>query len=268
MRRKLPKKVWVGVGIVSLFVLVAILAPLIGRYSPVKQDILNRLAAPSSAHWFGTDDLGRDVWSRWVHATGLDLSLGVLITFLPMVLGTVLGAIAGYYGKFAETAVMRLADLVQAFPIYIFIVAMVFALGAGERSIIISFLAVSWVLYARLVRAEVLRVRGMEYILAARSGGLSSRRVLIRHVLPNALSQTLVYFPADILIAILSLGAFSYLGLGIQPPQPEWGSMIAEGQGYIRTEWWLITIPGLFIVLLGSGLMLIADGLDDHMRSR
>ena len=146
-RQPIPKKVFVGCGIVGLFVAVAVFAPLIQRYPPLQQNILNRLASPNSQHWLGTDDLGRDVWSRLVHATGLDLQIGFLIAFLPMVLGTFLGAIAGFYGKIADTAVMRVADVVQAFPIYIFIVAMVFALGPGERSILIAFFAVSWVLY-------------------------------------------------------------------------------------------------------------------------
>jgi peptide/nickel transport system permease protein len=234
----------------------------------LRQDILNRLASPSGEHWLGTDELGRDAWSRLVHATALDLRLGFLIAFLPMVLGTFVGAVAGYFGRFADALVMRTADLVQAFPIYIFIVAMVFVLGPGEESLLVAFFAVSWVLYARIVRAEVLRIRGLDYVLAARAAGLSHARVLFRHVLPNAIHQTIVYFPADVLLGILSLGAFSFLGLGIQGGRPEWGAMIAEGQPYIQTQWWLVTVPGLVIVALGCGLMLMADGLDDHLRTR
>lgn len=266
--RRLPRKVIVGGCIVGVFVLVALLASVIDRHSPYEQNVLNRLAPPSGEHWLGTDDLGRDVWSRLVHATALDLRIGFLIAFLPMVLGTLVGALAGYFGKLADTAIMRTADVVQAFPIYIFMIAVVFALGSGERSIIIAFVAVSWVTYARIVRAEVLRIRESEFVLAARSGGLSEGRVLFRHVLPNAINQSIVFFPADILIGVVSLGAFSFLGLGIQEPTPEWGAMIADGQEYIRTEWWLVTVPGLIIAVLGCGLMLIADGLDDYLRDR
>jgi peptide/nickel transport system permease protein len=266
--RAVPKKVYVGLGIVAFFVVVAVVAPLIDRYSPTDQNILNRLASPSGEHWLGTDDLGRDVWSRLVHATTLDLWLGFVIAFVPMVLGTLVGAIAGYYGRFADSTIMRTADVVQAFPIYIFMIAVVFALGAGVESIIVAFVAVSWVTYARIVRAEVLRVRESEYVLAARSGGLSESRVLFRHVLPNSINQTIVFFPADILIGVVSLGAFSFLGLGVQSPTPEWGAMIADGQSYIRTQWWLVTVPGLVIAVLGCGLMLIADGLDDMLRDQ
>lgn len=267
VRRPWPWKLRLGVAVVALYCLVAVLAPLLAIADPNQRDILDRLAAPSLEHPFGTDALGRDVWSRLVYATRLDLWVAFLAAFLPLVIGTVLGAAAGFRGRVVDTIVMRTADVVQAFPIYIFIIALAFALGTGVKPILTAFAAVAWVVYARLVRTEVLRVRGLDYVLAARTGGLSETRVLVRHVLPNVLSQTFVYFFSDIVLAVLTLSAFSFLGFGVPPPTPEWGAMIADGQTYIQEQWWLTTAPALAIVGLGIGLSLIADGLDDRWRT-
>jgi peptide/nickel transport system permease protein len=268
VRRRLGAKIWAGLVIVGAFAALALLAPIVARHDPLRQDVLNRLARPSLSHPVGTDALGRDAFARIVYAVRVDLPIGLCAALLPAVIGTLIGAVAGYFGGLIGSVVMRVADLVQAFPVYVFIIALVFALGPGARSILIAFAALAWVTYARLVRAEVLRIRELDYVAAARAGGLPHRRILFRHILPNAVRQVIVYFPADVLIAIVALASFSFLGLGIQPPSAEWGVIISDARAQVRVEWWLVAAPGLAIVLLGSGLMLIADGLDDRLRSR
>lgn len=262
----IPRKVVIGLVIVGLVALVAIFAPFISPYDPLQQDVVNRLAQPSAQHWLGTDQLGRDVLSRLIYAARIDLVVGFLGALLPMALGTVLGAIAGYFGGWIDVVIMRIADLIQAFPVYILIIALVFALGPGAGTILISFTAIVWVIYARLIRDEILRVRGQDYVQAAIAAGLPSRRILARHVIPNTISQTVIYFAADILYAILALASFTFIGLGIPPPTPEWGAMIADGQSFLRDQWWLATAPGIAISITGLGFLLLGDGLDDWLQ--
>ncbi|WP_029947243.1 ABC transporter permease [Leifsonia aquatica] len=257
-----PTMVWVGMGIVGVFVLAALCAPLIAPYDPLAQNVADALAAPSWQHLLGTDELGRDVLSRLIWAARIDLLIGFLGALLPAILGTVLGAAAGFFGGWLDTLIMRVSDLVQAFPSYILVIALVFVLGAGPVSILVSMTVVSWVAYVRLMRTEMLRVRESDYIAAATVSGFSRRRVLWRHAFPNAIGQSLVYLPSDIVAATLGLAALSFLGLGIQPPAPEWGAMIAEGQPYIREQWWLATVPGLAIVVFGLGLSMIGEGVE------
>ena len=264
--RRFPKKVWVGGGIVASYVLMALLAPLIAPHDPLALDPIHRLAAPSRAHLLGTDELGRDELSRVIYAARVDLLVGFLGALLPALVGTFVGALAGYFGRWADATVMRTADVVQAFPTYILIIALVFALGQGLTSILIAFTIIAWVIYARLIRGEILRIRGLDYVQAARAAGLPSRRILALHALPNAIGQTIVYLPSDIVLATVGLVSLSYLGLGIPPPTPEWGSMIEAGQPYIRDQWWLAAVPGVVVVGFGLGLSLIGDGLSDWIR--
>jgi peptide/nickel transport system permease protein len=214
----------------------------------------------------GTDELGRDVLSRLIYATRIDLTVGVLGALLPAIVGTLLGLVAGYRGGWLDAIVMRAADVVQAFPTYILIIALVAALGQGVVSILIAFTLLSWVAYARLVRTEVLRIRHLDYVQAARAGGLSSGRVLRNHVLPNSIGQTLVYLPSDVVLATIGLASLSFLGLGVPKPAPEWGAMIAAGQPYIRDMWWLTTVPGILIIGFGLGLSLLGEGVEERRR--
>ena len=262
---KLPKKVWVGLGIVIFYILMALLAPIVAPYDPLAIDPANQLATPTGEHLLGTDQLGRDVFSRLIHAARVDLPIGFLGAIFPMIAGTILGALAGFFGRWTDTAIMRTADVVQAFPAYILVIVLVFAMGQGARSILVAFTVLAWVIYARIVRGEVLRVRGLDYVDAARVAGLGRMRILRAHVMPNAISQTLIYLPNDIVFATLALAAFSFLGLGIPPPTAEWGAMIAEGQPFIRTNWWLATVPGLVIVVFGLGISLIGEGLEEGL---
>ncbi|WP_051899184.1 ABC transporter permease [Sciscionella sediminilitoris] len=261
------RRIRIGVLIVGLFVLLALAAPVITPYEPNKLDVFHILEAPSWAHWLGTDELGRDVLTRMVFAARVDLLIGFLGACLPAVLGTALGALAGYLGGWVDAVIMRASDVVQAFPTYILIIALVFALGQGPVSILVSFTVVAWVAYARLVRTEVLRIRELEFVQAAHTAGLSRTRVLWRHVTPNSLGQALVYLPSDIVVATLGLASLSFLGLGIEPPTAEWGAMIAAGKPYIQEQWWLATVPGLVVLVFGLGLSMIADGMESRLRT-
>lgn len=256
----------IGLAIFAVFVLAGILAPWISPADPLLQDPANRLAAPSAVHWLGTDELGRDVVSRLIHSIRVDLPVGLLGALLPAFLGTALGLVAGYRGGWIDAVVMRLADVVQAFPSYILVIALVVAFGQGATSIVVAFTLLAWVAYARLVRAEVLRVRTLPYIEAVETAGLPRRRIIARHVVPNVIGQTLVYLPSDIVFATLGLAAFSFLGLGIPAPTPEWGAIIAGGQPHLRDQWWLATVPGLVIAVYGLGLSLVGDALEERAR--
>lgn len=250
-----------GLVIVGLFVLVAVFAPLISPYNALVQNVADSLQPPSPAHLLGTDELGRDALSRIIMAARTDLPVALLGTLLPCLLGTALGLTAGYFGKWVDVAVMRTADLLQAFPTYILMVVLVFALGPSISSLLIAFTAVGWVVYARLTRGETLRIKESDYITAAIAAGLGNGRIMIRHVLPNTVRQTMVYFTSDLIFAITALASFSFLGFGVQPPTPEWGSMIAAGQSYISVAPWLTIAPGLVLALFALGLALVGDAL-------
>lgn len=260
-----PRSLKIGLAVLVAIGLVALLAPWIAPYDPLQQEIVNKLASPSSAHLLGTDNLGRDVFSRLIHAARIDLTIGLLGALLPFVVGSVVGLVAGYFGGWVDSLMMRIADVVQVFPLYVLIIALVFAFGPGAKTILVAFTLVAWVVYARLVRAEVLRVRQLDYVAAARSGGLSTWRVMSRHVAPNAMSQALVYAMSDIVQAVLALATFSFLGLGIPAPTPEWGAMIADGQRFVRAQWWLSTAPGLVVVVFGIALSLLGDGVAERI---
>jgi len=265
-RRPLGRKLWVGAAIVAAYAAVALLAPVVAPHDPLAQDPVNRLAAPGAGHLLGSDELGRDELSRLMYAARADLPIAAFGALLPCLLGTALGSIAGFMGRVADAVVMRLSDLVQAFPLYILMIALVFALGPGVRSLLISFTAVGWVVYARLIRGEIVRLRELDYVAAAQTAGFSRLRILVVHILPNAIRQTVVYVMSDLVFAMLALAAFSFLGLGIPPPTPEWGSMIAAGQDYVGTAWWLTVLPGLVIAMIALGLSLIGDAIQDRMR--
>jgi peptide/nickel transport system permease protein len=264
-RRILGWKVLAGSAIVACYVIVAALAPVIAPHSPLAQDVFARLSPPGAGHLLGTDELGRDELSRLIWAARTDLPVAAAAVALPLLIGTVLGAVAGYFGSWADAVIMRLVDLVQAFPLYILMLALIFAMGPGVRSLLISFAVVDWVVYARLTRGEILRIRGLDYVAAARAAGFAWPRILIVHILPNAIRQAIVYATSDVVFAMLALAAFSYLGLGIVPPAPEWGSMIAGAQAYVSIAWWPAVFPGLALTGITLGLALIGDGVQDRM---
>jgi peptide/nickel transport system permease protein len=252
-----------GLAILAALVVVALLAPIITPFDSIQQDLNNTLAGPSAQHWLGTDQLGRDVWARLIYGARIDLQVGFLAVFFPFCIGTVLGCLAGYHARWVDTIVLRLVDVVVAFPFYVLIIALVFVLGPGIRSIYIAITMVGWVSYARIIRGEILVAKRQEYVLAARAAGFRDLRIIGRHILPNVITQAIVFAMSDIVLSILAIVTLGYLGLGVPPPTPDWGGMIFDGQTFITTNWELSTIPGLAVVLTGLGLSLFGDGLSD-----
>jgi peptide/nickel transport system permease protein len=253
----------VGIVIVGLLVLVAVLAPVLAPYDPVEQRLEDALQSPSAAHWLGTDKYGRDVLSRLIWGARVDLRVGFLAVLIPFVVGSVVGAIAGYVGGIVDTVLMRIVDVFFAFPFYVMVIVLVFVLGAGETSIYLAIAAVSWVSYAKIVRGEVIVARQQDYVVAARLGGMSHTRLLVRHIAPNVMSQAVIYAMSDIVMDIMAIVTLGYLGLGIAPPTAEWGSMIVDGQEFITTQWQQATIPGLVVVVTSLGLSWLGDGISD-----
>lgn len=266
--RRVDPMLATGLSIVGLVFLLGLLAPLITSHDPLGQDVRNRLASPSGEHWLGTDLLGRDVFSRLLHGARIDVPLAAVATLVPAGIGVALGVLSGFFGRRVDAIVMRFADVIQAFPVYIFLVALVFLLGPGARSFIVASACISWVGYARLVRAEVLRLKSRDFIVAAQAAGLGNRRVLVRHVLPNVKPQVYAYMASDAVLALVALASLSFLSLGVQPPDPEWGRMIADGVDRIRSEWWLSVTPGVAIVIVGIGFSLVAYGFERQVAQR
>jgi peptide/nickel transport system permease protein len=266
-RRAAHSKTFVAGAIITGFIiLVAIFAPEISPYSPNHLDLYNILSGFSSKHLLGTDQLGRDELSRLLWASRTDLQVGVIAVIFPFCFGTLMGTLTGYFGGWFDAVVMRVVDVVIAFPFYVFVIGLVFVVGEGTKGIYIAFAVVDWVVYARAVRSTTLIVRESDYVAAARGGGLSHARVILRHVLPNTITQAVVYVMNDIVLAIVAVVTLGYIGLGIQPPTPDWGTMISDGQPFLTTHWELATLPGIAVVLVGLGLSLLGDGLADVLR--
>jgi peptide/nickel transport system permease protein len=261
--RRPPATLIVGASILFVIVGLAVFAPFDTSYNPTTLDLTHILSGPSAAHWLGTDQLGRDVWSRLVYGARTDLSVAFLAVLTPFVVGTILGAFAGYRGGWLDSIIMRIADVVVAFPFYVLVILLVFLLGPGVRSIYIAISIVSWISYARIIRGATLVAKTQEYVLAAQIQGFSTFRIILRHVLPNTISQAIVFAMSDVVNDILAIVTLGFLGLGIPPPAPDWGEMMASGQQFLTTHWELSTIPGIAVVITGLGLSLIGDGLNE-----
>jgi peptide/nickel transport system permease protein len=251
----------VGVLIVGALLLVAILADFLAPVDPSRQDVANALTPPGEGHLLGTDPLGRDVFSRLLHAARTDLFVALGAVISPFVIGIAVGTVAGYVGGVLDRLVVGIANVVFAFPLLVLLIALVFVLGPGIGTIIIAVSVVSWVAYARLARDLVRRERSQEYVLAAQVSGIPTWRILAMHVMPNIISQPVIYAMSDAVAIILFITALGFLGLGVPPPAPDWGTMIADAQPYLESQWWLAVAPGVAIVVAGLGLSLIADGL-------
>ena len=265
-RRWASVTLWVGVAIIAVITILSFArAPARLRRTPTSRTWPKSLQAPSWAHPFGTDTLGRDILTRVVYGGRIDLTFAVITTIVPFFLGALVGAFAGYRGGWVDTVVNRLVDTVVAFPFIVLILAIVAITGPGLTGAYIGVFAVGWALYARLTRGEMLVEREKEYVLAAKTLGYSTWRIVFRHALPNVLRASIVFSMADIVLNILLLSALSYLGLGVAPPSPEWGALVAEGKDVILTAWWVATLPGLVIVIVGVGFSLIGDGLADRL---
>lgn len=259
---------WAGSAIVAVVALAAVLAGILAPYPPNEQNLLDTLQAPSGSHLFGTDELGRDVFSRVLYGLRVDLLLGIVTTYVPLIFGMTLGALAGYYGGWRESVVMRTADITIALPFIVLVLAIVAIVGPGLKGVYIGLTFVSWALYARLTRAEMLVLREQQFMVAARSLGYSTPRIVFRHAIPHLLRPNIVFSMADIVLNILALASLSYLGVGVQPPQAELGAIIAEGQQYLLSAWWITSLPGFVLVLLGVGFSLVGDGFADRFGRR
>ncbi len=265
---RLSPLVWIGGASCLFWVFVALAAPWIAPYDPVAQDLTATLQPPNALHLLGTDNFGRDILSRIIWGTRLDLQMGVLGVVFPFVIGTTIGAASGYFGGIVDMLLMRLLDVTISFPFFVLIIAIVATLGPGLGSFYIALALVGWVSYARLIRSRFIVLKHADFVTAARSLGYSHWRIAFRHILPNAVMPAIVFSVSDAVIDIVLGSSLSYLGLGIQPPTPEWGLMIAEGQTFIATAWWMTTFPGLAIVLLAVGFSLLADGIAENLGLR
>ena len=258
----------VGAVIVLFTCIVAAFPSLFTSQDPLAINPAEMLQAPSAEHLFGTDNFGYDVFTRVVYATRLDLLIGVASAGLPFIVGSLLGLIAGYYGGKFDAIMMRILDVFVAFPFMVLAIAIVAILGNGVSNLIIAMWIVSWPPYTRLVRAEVLVAKSSEYVQAAKTLGYSDLTIMFRHILPNVISSSIVYLASDIVMCIMSAASMSFLGLGVPSPTPEWGAIISGGKGFISTAWWITTLPGLVMVVVGLGFSLLGDGLNDLLRTR
>jgi peptide/nickel transport system permease protein len=257
-----------GAVMIACIVAVAIFAPWIAPRGPQDTDYDARLIAPTWEHLFGTDNLGRDIFSRVLHGASIDLQVGIISVVPPFLIGTLLGCLAGYYGGRIDNVVMRAADIIQAFPFLILIIAIVAVLGIGLTSVYIAVALVAWVSYTRLIRGEILVAKNQEYVDAARSLGSSDGRVIVRHLLPNVITSALVFATTDVVLYIVLVTSLSYLGLAARPPSPEWGAMITEGRTFMASAWWISLFPGLAVVVTGIAFSVFGDGLADALRVR
>jgi peptide/nickel transport system permease protein len=250
-----------GATLFGLIVACALLAPLLTGQDPTQQNLRAAFLAPGAAgHPLGTDQFGRDVLARLLYGARVDLKVGVIAVVSPFVIGSLIGLVAGWFGGWVDSVIGRVVDTVIAFPFLVLVIALVFALGPGTASIYTAVTLVGWVAYCRIVRGQVLVAKEQEYAMAARASGLPTWRILLRHLLPNVILQAIVFSMSDIVLTLLAIVTLGYLGLGVPPPTPDWGTMIQDGQQFILTKWYMSTIPGLAVVLTGLALALIADG--------
>jgi len=263
-----PRALVIGTIMVGAVITVAVLAPVLAPHDPHLQDLTGGLLPPSPDHWFGTDQLGRDIFSRVLVAARTDLRIAVLAAATPFVVGVTVGLVSGYAGGWLDWTVSRVVDTMIAFPFYVLVIAIVFAAGTGERGILIAYAIVGWIPYARVIRARTRALCRQGWVDAARGGGLSHPRVLAVHLFPNVVGQAVVLLMSEILLIMVAVVTLGYLGLGVQPPTPDWGTMISDGQPFLSTRWWIPTLPGLAVVFTGIGLSLLGDGLADRWRLR
>ena len=258
----------IGIFLLLIIVFAGLFAPFLTPYDPYFQDYNSILLPPSFDHFFGTDNYGRDVFTRVLYGTRLDLQIGFYTTYVPLTYGLMIGAYAGYFGGALDTAVMRLTDTAMAFPFLVLIIFILAILGPGIQNIYIAVFLVAWTMYARLARAEMLVEKNKDYIVAAQVLGFGTNRIILKHAMPNIITSSIIFSMFDFVLNILLVSGLSFLGLGVQPPTPEWGAMVAEGRDFIMNAWWISTLPGLVIVLTGFTLCLLGDGLSERFGKR
>ncbi|MDO4332280.1 MAG: ABC transporter permease [Eubacteriales bacterium] len=257
-----------GLVLIGFLLIIALFPQLFTSYDPTKLDPSHKMLSPSAEHLFGTDNYGRDVFARCIYATRVDLQVGFFSAIVPFAFGTVMGILAGYYGKWVDMVVMRFLDVVMALPFTILVVAIMAVLGNGIRNMYIAIWIIGWVTFTKLVRAEVLVMKNSEFLMALRISGFSDMRIIFRHILPNAVSSAIVYLASYIVMCMLTCASLSFLGLGVQPPTPEWGSLMNDGRAYLAQAPWITCFPGIFIAVAGVGFSLLGDGMSDFLRAR
>ena len=253
----------IGLLIIATLVLVAALAPLLTQADGTEQHLADRLLAPSAEHWFGTDELGRDIYERIIWGSRITLYIVGLVGILVVPIGILIGTVAGYVGGWVDNVLMRFTDIFLAFPRLILALAFVSALGPGIENAVLAIALTTWSPYARLARAETITIRNSEYIMAARLQGASALRILYGHIMPLCISSVIIRLTLDMAGIILTAAGLGFLGLGAQPPLPEWGAMISTGRQYILDQWWVAAVPGLAIFVVSLGFNLLGDGLRD-----
>jgi peptide/nickel transport system permease protein len=258
----------VGGVIVVAMILMALFAPLLAPADPIEMELSDKFQPPSRAHPFGTDDFGRDVLSRVIHGSRVSLQVGLIAVAIAASAGSFIGLLAGYFGRWFDMLSQRVIDVMLAFPDLILALAIVAVLGPSLRNVMIAVGIGSIPIYARVMRGQVLSLREKEYVEAARAAGAGHMRLVFRHILPNALSPMIVIATLGIAAAILAGAGLSFIGMGAQPPTPEWGAMLASGREYLRDEWWIATFPGIAIALTVLGFNLLGDGLRDALDPR
>jgi peptide/nickel transport system permease protein len=253
-----------GLVLLAVVIVTAISAPLLTPYDPIVQNLADAFKPPlSPGHILGTDNFGRDMWSRIVFSTRLDLQIGLISVLFPFVFGSLSGIATGYLGGWLDTLFMRVVDVLMAFPFLILLVAIMSILGPGLINLYIAVGLVGWIPYNRIARGETLATRNLEYVHAARTIGATAPRIMLRHVLPNVIAPGLIYVFTGMVLAILTGATLSFIGLGPQPPTPEWGAMIASGRQFLLIGWWMTALPGFALLIVGVALSLIGDGLAD-----
>ncbi|MFF7730960.1 ABC transporter permease [Streptomyces sp. NPDC008001] len=255
----------VGLVLVVLLFAVAALAPLIAPHDPYAQDLGNSLQDPSGDHWFGTDALGRDQFSRVLYGSRIAVVVGLASIFLACLIGCVLGALAGYFGKFVDSVIMRIADIFFAFPLLIGAIVIIIVTGRGVMPVIVSLAVFSWATVARLLRSSILSVREMDYVTAAKALGASTTRILLRHIVPNSIAAVMSYVAFSVGTAVVAEASLSYLGVGVSPEVPEWGNMIFAAKDFMGIKDFLWVYPSVAIVLTTLGFVFVGDGLRDAL---
>lgn len=262
-RLRRNKLAMLGLAIVIALILIALFAPLLAPYDPIARIKADSSLAPSSVHLFGTDLLGRDIFSRVIYGSRISIEVGIIAVGISVIIGLFLGALSGYFGNIPDTVIMRIADIFFAFPYILGAIAIMTVLGPGVINIFIAIGILGWASFARIFRSSILTIKNKEYIEAARALGASNYRIITKHIFPNAFAPIIVYATMNVGTAIIVEAALSFLGLGVQPPTAAWGKMLAESLDYIDIAPWMMVFPGLAIVITVLGFVLLGDGLRD-----
>lgn len=262
---KKNRRAMVGLYVIVLIIFISLLAPLISPYDPETINLGASLQPPSLKHWLGTDKLGRDILSRIIYGSRVSLMVGIVAVGISGIIGVVLGALAGYFGKWVDNLIMRLVDILLSFPSILLAITLVAVLGASLFNVMLAIGMVGWVSYARIVRGEFLSLKNQEFVLSARTSGAGFVRIIFRHMLPNSMAPIIVMATLGMAGAIITESSLSFLGLGVQPPTPSWGQMLSDGRTIMRQAWWVSTFPGIAIMITVLAFNLLGDGLRDAM---